>query len=559
MHPSISLKSRPQISWLSISGYRWLALGSLLAAAGFKVFLLFSGKIPFNSDEAVVALMARHFLQGARPIFFYGQAYMGSLDAILVAAGFSIFGEQVWVIRLVQSLLYMGTLGTTLWLGKEAFGSYRTGAVAISLLAVPAVNVTLYTTASLGGYGEALLIGNLILLAALRIGKSGRAGFRPASLWLWLASGFLSGLGLWAFGLTLVYSLPAAAFLTWNAFTQVRRGQAKGKIILLPAFLYLAGGMLGAAPWLGYAWQHGFGELLGELRGGAIASVEQIPWAARAGQHVVNLLLLGVTALLGLRPPWEARWLALPLSPLALAFWVAVIIRLPGSLKNDQHHRPQKILLLGVVTAVVLAFILTPFGADPSGRYFITISIILALFAGEMILQIVQSHGRWAWSMLVIVVLFQLWGTVQCLQRFPPGLTTQFNSVTVVDHRYDAALIDFLRQRGETRGYTNYWVTYPLAFLSQEDLIFTPRLPYHLDFRYTARDDRYAPYDQAVESASRIAYITTNHPPLDQYLRGKFQEQGVRWQEAEIGDYHVFYALSRLIRPQEIGLGETTP
>ncbi len=70
-----------------------------------------------------MALMARHILQGEHPIFFYGQAYMGSLDAYLVAAGFALLGQQVWVIRLVQVLLYLGTLFTTFLLGRVAFES----------------------------------------------------------------------------------------------------------------------------------------------------------------------------------------------------------------------------------------------------------------------------------------------------------------------------------------------------------------------------------------------------------------------------------------------------
>ena len=76
-----------------------------MAAAGLKVWLVAGGRVPFNADEAVVALMARHILQGQRPFFFYGQAYMGSLDAYLIAAGFNWFGEQVWVIRGVQAIL----------------------------------------------------------------------------------------------------------------------------------------------------------------------------------------------------------------------------------------------------------------------------------------------------------------------------------------------------------------------------------------------------------------------------------------------------------------------
>jgi hypothetical protein len=113
----------------------------------------------------------------------------------------------------------------------------------------------------------------------------------------------------------------------------------------------------------------------------------------------------------------------------------------------------------------------------------------------------------------------------------------------------------FLRSRGETRGYTNYWVAFPLAFLSGEDLVYAARLPYHLDFRYTPRDDRYGTYTQAAESSPRVAYITTRHPPLDERLRREFSALGVTFQEAQIGDFHIFYALSRKVTPAELGLG----
>ena len=108
------------------------------------------------------------------------------------------------------------------------------------------------------------------------------------------------------------------------------------------------------------------------------------------------------------------------------------------------------------------------------------------------------------------------------------------------------------------RGYTNYWTAYPLAFLSQERLIFIPRLPYHLDLRYTARDDRYPLYTGQVAAASRAAYITTRHPELDSYLRDQFISLDISFQEAQIGDYRVFYRLSRPVQPVQIGLGGTT-
>ena len=530
-----------------------LILGALLTAAGLKIWLLLSDVVPFNSDEAVVALMARHITKGARPLFFYGQAYMGSLDAWLVAFGFELFGENVWVIRLVQGMLYLGLLVSTVKLGEIALGSKRVGIIAAWFLAVPSVIVTLYTTVSLGGYGEGLLLGNLILIVGLQIIKLLRYEQRVTN-WLWLAWGFMAGLGIWVFGITLVFSIPMGIFLTVGLWQQTRNIK---KFLLSSQTwqslgLTAAGGLLGSAPWWVFASRHGLSQLLWELGGGAIAGVEKYHWLVRVWDHIWSFILFGSTAVSGLRPAWEIRWLALPLLPVALTFWVGVLVYTAKRFKSGQRHRFGAGVLVSSMLTLALGFVFTSFGADPSGRYFVPLAVPLALFAAEMILSLVADYGRWLWGLIAVIILYNFWGTAQCANRYPPGLTTQFNVITQVDHRYMDDLIQFLSDHGETRGYTNYWVTYPLAFHSQEDLIFVPRLPYHDDFRYTARDDRYAPYGQAVEQASRVAYITTNNPALNDRLRDEFATAGATWQETQIGDYYVFYDLSQIVRPDEI-------
>lgn len=534
----------------------WAALAILLMLC-LKGWLAANERLPFNADEAVVALMARHILQGARPVFFYGQAYMGSLDAFLVAGAFALFGEQVWAIRLVQTLLYLGVMLTSAWLGRVAFGSWKVGVLAMLLLAVPAVNVTLYTTVSLGGYGEALLLGNLILLSGLRIGRSFRDAHSPGALWRWGLLGFLIGLGVWAFGLTLVYSLPALAYLLWLTLRPPRAGIRA----LFAALLSLGfGGLLGSAPWWSYALKQGFDQLLYELGGGAIAGVEQLPWLLRVGQHIMGLGLLGIPAALGMRPPWEVYWLGLPLQPFILLFWMAVLVFILRQLSAANPQRADQALLVGVMLTLILGFIFTPFGADPSGRYFAPLAAPLSLFAAAMILDLHKSYGVLAYGLAVLLLVFHSWGTLQSALRFPPGITTQFYAPSQVDQRYLPDLMAFLRQQGELRGYTNYWVAYPLAFLSQEGLIFIPSLPYHLDFRHTTRDNRYQPYAAEVAQAQRVAYITTKHPELNAYLRQQFAAHGLTWQEEQIGDFSVFYALSAPLRPEQIGLGvETNP
>lgn len=517
----------------------------MLLAAAWKIVFFLWDVVPFNADEAVVALMARHILMGERPVFFYGQAYMGSLDAFLVAAGFMLFGQQVWVIRLVQTLLYLGIVLTTFFLGKEAFHSDRVGVIAALLLAVPTVNVMLYTTASLGGYGEALLLGNLILLTALRLVQRRASGLPWLGFGLW---GLLVGGGLWANGLSLVYSAPAGLYLLWGLW-KYQRGWLAGFVLAAGS-----GFFIGSLPWWIFAVTNGPSSLLMELLGTAVA-VEQVSWIARTGMHLVNFLLLGVSVIFGFRPPWSVVWLGLPLLPFALIFWMGAGWYFFQKLKRSGPERSAYALLAGVVGTLLAGFLFTAFGVDPSGRYFLPLAVPLALVAAQMVVHI----PRRAWQSVALVLLvlgYQAWGTLQSGLRFPPGLTTQFYEPSIIDHRADAELIAFLRQQGEMRGYSNYWVTYPLAFHSGEDLIFIPRLPYHQDLRYTPRDDRYAAYTDLVISSPRAAYITTRNPDLDQYLRDHFHGLGISWQEKMIGDYRVYYHLSQLVQPQEIGLGE---
>lgn len=181
-----------------------IALGLAVLAAALKLILLKLDVFPFNADEAIVALMARHILAGRIPVFFYGQAYMGSLDAVLVAAAFRMLGESVLAIRTIQTVLYSATVATAVYLAWKIHGRLWLAFAAGLLLAIPTVNTTLYTTVSLGGYGEAILIGNLLMLAAWAIWQ------KPERQAAYLAWGFLAGLGIWAFGLVLVFVVPTA-------------------------------------------------------------------------------------------------------------------------------------------------------------------------------------------------------------------------------------------------------------------------------------------------------------------------------------------------------------
>ena len=527
--------------------FLWVAI--IILAAGYKTVLLLEDVFPFNSDEAIVGLMAKHILDGERPIFFYGQAYMGSMDAWLVAGGFAVFGEKIWVIRMVQTFLYLITVALSMYLVKLFSNSHWQPLLTGLFLAFPAVNMVLYTTVSLGGYGESLVIGSLLLVVYTLYKKQVPAGFK--NLWMVFIIGYAAGLGFWINSITLVYSIPVIALLVWQWF-MMPRSRTKFWFIIASLLSLLTGFFLGLFPWIMYVSGNSLQTIFAENLG-KVVDVSGQSYFYSVLLHIRNLFLFGISVIFGLRPPWGAYILAKPILPFALAAW-ALIIFLSCKKQDDNAKGNLFQLICFVSTVLILGFIFTPFGNDPSGRYFLPLIQMVCIFAGFIL-------GRHAYKPLlpamaaIAIIGFNVWGVVESAGKYPPGLTTQFDEVAQIDHRYDEELIRFLKTSGEFAGYTNYWVAYPLAFQSNEELIYIPRLPYHLDFRFTGRDDRYQEYGSIVAESKKVAYITTNHPLLDNRIREGFHQNKVTWMEKKIGDYQVFYNLSTSINPEDLELG----
>ncbi|CAG0936230.1 hypothetical protein TFLX_05096 [Thermoflexales bacterium] len=497
----------------------------------FKLALLAFNAVPFNGDEAIVALMARHILRGERPIFFYGQAYLGATDAWLVAASFSIFGETIFAIRVVHILLFAGVVFTTYLLARRYLQSEWGARAAMLWLALPPTMLTLYTTATLGGYTETLLLGNLLLLMAggkWLMSERRRVG-------RWLLFGIIAGFAFYTFPLILIYLVPIGLLLLYRLRLKAWREY-------LIAFLGFA---LGSAPWWLALIQSG-GALVAELTGSAVAgTVEAAGALGGLGIRLLNFFLFGAAAWWGLRYPWSAEFVVPVWGLGALAFYL-------GAFGYAIKRGPR--VLWGMIGTLLLTFLITPFGGDPSGRYFLPLYVPLAIFAAMLLQRFCKQNVIIASLLLTLLLGYNVIGTLAAAAQNPPGITTQFDPVTWIDHTRDQELIDFLLAHDETRGYTNYWVQTPIAFLSGERIISAARLPYHLALDYTPRDDRYPPFTQAVREAPRVFFITVNHPQLDALLRQRLAELGVMFQEQPIGNYHIFYALSRKVEPEELGV-----
>jgi len=191
-----------------------IAVALILAAiiaVGF-VLRVYASVVAYYStfDTATVGLMGIHILKGARPLFFYGQNYFGSMEAYFAALLFWLFGTSEFVLTMSPAIFSLGWIGATYLLFGELLG-VGAGLAAALCVAVPGWVIVWYNIGSYGGYPVAFFLGTIALWIVLRI--TGRELSR-LSYWLHvLALGFVAGLALWTHSITAAYLLTGAVIL----------------------------------------------------------------------------------------------------------------------------------------------------------------------------------------------------------------------------------------------------------------------------------------------------------------------------------------------------------
>jgi len=156
-------------------------------------------------DELEVGLQAEHILRGELPLYYFGQPYLGSLDAYLAALIFRFTGPAVWAMRLemipMSLLLVYLTWRFAAILAETAHLSARLKTTFMTIAALVAAFPPLYDMIMelrLGGYMGAFVIMLWLLFCAFRLTQrwGQQASWRELAL-RWVGIGLLVGLGLW--------------------------------------------------------------------------------------------------------------------------------------------------------------------------------------------------------------------------------------------------------------------------------------------------------------------------------------------------------------------------
>ncbi|MGX1617378.1 DUF423 domain-containing protein [Micromonospora chalcea] len=326
-----------------------LALLVGFAAVGYRLALLFADVPPTNSDEATMGLAALHIARGdGFPVWFYGQAYMGTLEAYLAAPLVALAGPSVLVLRLPTLALYALFLLLSWRLTRRLGGDRWYALLVVAVLALGADRVVKNQLIAGGGYPELNPAGAALALLTVGLCVTGPGARLPR----WAAWGLIAGVLLWVDPLILPYVLTLGALLVaWRW----RELAGRAGVVLAGALL------LGAAPMVVDSIRHGRNPVAAVLAAGGTGAPAD--WADR----LHGGLVLGPPLAMGFCSPgrcatWQLWWaVAFPvlLALAALTAWHTLRRASGGPRSAERVSAGVRLALLGGAAGVLAAYALS--------------------------------------------------------------------------------------------------------------------------------------------------------------------------------------------------------
>jgi 4-amino-4-deoxy-L-arabinose transferase-like glycosyltransferase len=226
-----------------------LAAGALiLLGVSLRLALIVIGWPHSNSEEGAMGLEAMHILlRGERPIYFYGQNYMGVGEAYLGALAFRLLGVSVASLRLGMVTLYALFMIGVFWLAGLLY-SRRVALASLAALALGSPFIVQLELRADGGKIETMAFGALMFALASWLALSRPTGpepgkrraLRPLAFVAW---GLFAGLGLYTYAIVAPFVLTSGLLLGIACWRELRGWKLAlplaGLLIgLLPAILY---------------------------------------------------------------------------------------------------------------------------------------------------------------------------------------------------------------------------------------------------------------------------------------------------------------------------------
>jgi len=586
--------------------FRKFLLMAAVVALGAAVQAWAAAQWPqnFDSDEAIFGLMARHVQRGEFVPTVYGTEHLGSIESLVAAGSFSLFGESVTTLRVGSVLLYAVFLILLAVLVTRWFG-YPVALVSLLMLALPGFHVLSWTYKPIGAYGTLLVLGTAMIFLFQVEHKTDLSRTLGAG-----GVGVLIGLGMWSNQMIVVYlaALGIVAILAspeWNALYARLEALSQAHVHiplreLLPVVVLGATGIgvlaffsSGCQPVWQFEKVESIARVVLAVLGLALG-LSALRLSKRKTRIVMNVGALALGTGLGYSP-MLFDWLVNGNSPVSVirkscptnaVSHIELLVKeiLPGiwgiPTLGELVSLPASMMLLwaGIIGLVCIALVsfgwrhrtelwrLVAFSPlnGPSQPYLVValllvIPVVLSVFGSNTV--DVDSARHLLVTAEASSVVFALF-LIDLSRRSPKAgipilvFWILFVGLTNLNYarqnwpikfsRYDPDRVEilesYLRGEGATEGFADYWGAFTLDFITAERITLAP---------YNGLN-RYPPYTRAVKAAPVRAFVfpRSNSPAPG----GQLEDLIAFLQEAspESGEGAAFPWITDLLRSQTV-------
>lgn len=546
--------------------YDFYALVAIALAALLRISLLYLGWPSTNSDEGTMGLMALHIAHRQDyPIFFYGQNYMGSLEAFLGAILFHLIGPSLFALRLGLVCLFSLFLLTLYFLTSLLY-TKKYALASIILLSFGSTEMLTRQLKAVGGAMETMLFGALMLLIAswLVLPSFSNAllhqqKYRRAAYGL---LGLVMGLGIWSH--MLVVPFVCVSFLLLLLFC---RAELRTRATL---FLGL-GLLLGLFPLLLFNVQNPRENSLVTLwqlhsMGGGTQLISFSFWDQIVGTVLISVPMATgapyICPISSAAGEWRSQISSCMLGQgwwgiAFLVLWLTAVFLIVKELRrayssyvvakafNEKRYVVMctiRLMILAAAALTLLAYVLSPAPAlfpATSPRYLVgllvavptILSILTPLWRRVSPLTSASSHR----AMATTVTGYFLFALIACMLAIGTlNVFSQASSVQTQNQQRKMLIADLLRFHA-TRIYSDYWTCDDIMFQSDERIICSV-----VDNNLHPGQDRYLPYRSILQHDAQAAYVfRANSPQVSSFMQ-KVPDAGKFHAIAVSGGYLLF-------------------
>lgn len=518
----------------------------LCVCAAFAVRLDFMRAVRFaiDGDEAIVGLMGKHILEGREvPIFYYGQHYMGSLEALLASVSFSLFGMTPFTLQLVPLLWSVALVPLVYLIGQSVMGR-RAGLVAAILMSVPPPALIVWSSKARGGFIEIVFLGTLALYLAMFWFRdsTGRARY-PAAV------GLVVGLGWWV-NTQIAYAIAAIGIfavchLVIGPFVGAITGRGvpgSMRRLLMAGTVGTLCFLIGSSAYWTYNVQRGFPS----------AGMFALSKYEVFREHLDGLRFTALPMLIGAKRFWQKEYAFVGAHELAWALYILPIFAVCAirwrqwlSLLVGRIDRREPVELFVLFCAACCGiFALSSYGwLVQAPRYLLPLYPALFILLGVVAVYLSRISPVVSNIFVASIVCFHI------VAAYYPERATAGEPVVFAGQRVERdhqPLIEALNRLGIQRVRANYWIGYRLAFETAE----------RITFCMLAEPDqvRIPDYERVVEDRDTLPLVLVESEA--NIVRPALRRLGYSFSEERAGGYFIFFNLranhnERALLPRE--------